>query len=693
MNLPNILVMVILNALLFVKADYARAQTPISVEIIKTETGYKLLRGGKPYFIKGAGGTNYMDKLRNYGGNSIRTWSTHEGQRILDEAHKLGLSVTMGLAMATERHGFDYNDKVAVARQLERVRQEILQFKDHPALLAWGIGNELNLHYRNPKVWDAVEEVASMIQDLDPNHLVTTMLAGVNKKEIDLIKAKCPSLDLIAVQVYGGLASVPAQIRSTGWDKAYIVTEWGPTGHWEGPQTPWHASIEESSKEKAAVYKSRYEASIGQDKSCLGSYVFLWGQKQERTPTWYGLFTEAGEENEVVDVMHYLWKGKWPKNRAPRLDSLLLDGKKSLDFIYLKPGQNYDVAVFVTDSDKDKLRTRWEILHESTDLKEGGDRESRPARIEGLLTALSHDKALLVAPQQEGAYRLFVYVTDDHNHVATANIPFFVSTTENPSHNTLQPPHASNSYQFSETAFWADEFNYTGLPDSTKWSYDVGSKHNGWGNSELQYYTDANLNNVLVSNGTLKITALKEKMEDMDYTSARLVSRHKGDFLYGRFEARAKVPRGRGTWPAIWMLPTEWKYGGWPNSGEIDILEHVGYDQDVVHISVHTKAYHHSIHTQKTATKKIEAASDDFHLYRIDWTPDHIKGFVDDIEIFHFSNEKKTFKEWPFDQNFHWLLNLAVGGFWGGQKGIDSSIFPAILEIDYVRVYNLKNTD
>src|SRR5690606_37821620 len=113
------------------------------------------------------------------------------------------------------------------------------------------------------------------------NHLVTTMLAGINQKEIDLIKAKCPSLDLIAVQVYGGLASVPQKIREVGWEKAYMVTEWGPTGHWEGPQTPWKASIEETSKQKAQVYKSRYEASIATDKNCLGSYVFLWGQKQE----------------------------------------------------------------------------------------------------------------------------------------------------------------------------------------------------------------------------------------------------------------------------------------------------------------------------------------------------------------------------------------------------------------------------
>jgi len=427
MNFSRLVSWMLPSLFLIVPGASAQADKPIKVEIRKQDDGFALLRDGKPYFIKGAGGTNYMDRLKAYGGNSIRTWSTHAGQQVLDEAQRLGLTVTMGLAVATERHGFDYNDEAAVAAQLKRLRADVLKYKNHPALLAWGIGNELNLHYSNPKVWDAVNEIAEMIHEEDPNHLVTTMLAGINQKEIDYIKAKCPALDLISVQVYGGLASVPEKIRSTGWEKAYMVTEWGPTGHWEGPQTPWKASVEETSSEKAAVYKSRYEASIAADKHCLGSYVFLWGQKQERTPTWYGLFTEAGEENEVVDAMQYLWTGQWPENRAPHLDSVLLDGKKVLDFIYLKPGQTYATDVYVSDPDGDSLTARWELLPESTDLKEGGDRESRPKAIPGRVRSASVDKAMLTAPTKEGAYRLFLYVSDGNNNVATANIPFFVS--------------------------------------------------------------------------------------------------------------------------------------------------------------------------------------------------------------------------------------------------------------------------
>ena len=251
-----------------------------------------------------------------------------------------------------------------------------------------------------------------------------------------------------------------------------------------------------------------------------------------------------------------------------------------------------------------------------------------------------------------------------------------------------QPPEPKE-YTFESTPFWADEFDYEGLPDDSKWGYDVGSQNNGWGNNELQYYTEDRLENARVGDGKLTITAIKEDYEGLSYTSARLVSRGKADFLYGRFEVKAKVPPGRGTWPAVWMLPTDWAYGGWPASGEIDILEHVGHDPDVVHISVHTQAYHHSINTHKTGTKKISNATTEYHLYRVDWTPGYIRGFVDDQQIFNFPNEGTGFAAWPFDKQFHWLINIAVGGNWGGAQGVDEEAFPATLEVDYVRVYKL----
>lgn len=237
---------------------------------------------------------------------------------------------------------------------------------------------------------------------------------------------------------------------------------------------------------------------------------------------------------------------------------------------------------------------------------------------------------------------------------------------------------------------WADEFNYTGLPDPTKWKYDTGG--HGWGNKELQFYTRRRKENARVENGSLVIEARRDNWKGHEFTSARLVSKGQGDWTYGRFEARAKLPSGKGAWPAIWMLPTNWKYGGWPNSGEIDIMEQVGYEPQVVHASVHTKKYHHSINTQKTANTTLPGATTEFNVFAVEWTPEEIRGYVNDKHYFTFKNERLTdpgadFRNWPFDQPFHLLLNIAVGGTWGGARGVDRNIWPQRMEIDYVRVY------
>jgi len=241
-------------------------------------------------------------------------------------------------------------------------------------------------------------------------------------------------------------------------------------------------------------------------------------------------------------------------------------------------------------------------------------------------------------------------------------------------------------WSFDAAPTWVDEFDYTGLPATNKWDYDLGGS--GWGNNEKQLYTNT-LNNVSVADGKLTITAKKENVNGMGYTSTRLVTRGKLDVLYGRIEVRAKLPTGRGTWPAIWMLPTDRVYGDWPKSGEIDIMEHVGYDQNTVHFSTHSEAYYFKINTQKTSKKLIPDASTAFHDYRVDWTPYAIRGYFDNTLVFEFTNEGKTYKEWPFDKRFHILINLAVGGDWGGAQGIDDSIFPQKFEVEYVRYYKM----
>lgn len=232
---------------------------------------------------------------------------------------------------------------------------------------------------------------------------------------------------------------------------------------------------------------------------------------------------------------------------------------------------------------------------------------------------------------------------------------------------------------------WSDEFNYKGLPDTAKWNYDTGG--HGWGNDELQYYTSKRKDNARVKNGKLIIEARKEEYKGSHYTSARLVTKRKGDWQYGRIEVRAKLPEGLGMWPAIWMLPTDWKYGGWPHSGEIDIMENVGYMPDSVFGSIHTGKYHHSIGTQKTKGLYFNDLSEKFHVYAINWTTNIVEFFIDGKKYFEFKKEKPDSEVWPFDEKFHLLLNVAVGGSWGGQKGIDESIFPQKMEVDWVRVY------
>jgi beta-glucanase (GH16 family) len=231
---------------------------------------------------------------------------------------------------------------------------------------------------------------------------------------------------------------------------------------------------------------------------------------------------------------------------------------------------------------------------------------------------------------------------------------------------------------------WHDEFNYHGLPDPAKWNYDTGG--HGWGNQELQYYTDKKIANARVDNGYLVIEARKESRGKNNYTSARLVTKGKADWRYGRIDVRAKLPKGVGTWPAIWMLGSNTPLV-WPDDGEIDIMEHVGFDQGVIHASIHCKKYYHSIGTQKTAVTAIADCSEAFHVYSLDWNAENITMLVDDKPYFTFKNEHSGRNAWPFDKPMHLLLNIAVGGSWGGQKGVDDSIFPIKMEIDYVRVY------
>ena len=396
------------------------------VEVRKTAAGYQLFRGGKPYYIKGAGILDHYKMLSEYGGNSVRTWGITEWDEVFSLAEKYGLTVCAGIWLEQERQGFDYSDTTATRDQFEAIKEAILKYRDHPSLLMWGVGNELDLDYTNPGVWDAVEEVARFIHEADGNHPTMTATAFIEKGEVEFIQARCPHIDILCVNAYAGLPVLSRFIRDFGWQGPYILGEWGTFGHWEVARTSWNEPIEFTSSEKAELYENEYTAYITNDPACLGAYVFLWGSKQERTATWYSMFLPGGEKTEAIDVMHRLWKNTWPENRSPHLDSLRLNGRAASSSIILAPGSDCRAAVYALDPEGDALRVSWEILYETTDKRTGGDEENKPDEVDGLNIRPEGMTLRFTAPAKEGPYRLYVIVLDQKGSGAHANIPFYV---------------------------------------------------------------------------------------------------------------------------------------------------------------------------------------------------------------------------------------------------------------------------
>jgi hypothetical protein len=394
--------------------------------------GYRLTVDGAPFYVKGAGlEFGHLESLAKAGGNTFRTWRVDNGERdvidILDEAETLGLKVCMGLDIARERHGFDYSDQDAVNTQNDQMMEDVIRLKDHPALLMWGLGNELNLRAKNPGVWDAIEDLAQRIKDVDPNHPVTTMLAGIDAPTISAIAERAPSLDFLSFQIYGEIDHLPDILRKAGYAGPYQLTEWGPTGHWESPETDWGRPFEPSSTQKAHDIARRYEEIILADKHCcLGAYIFLWGQKQERTPTWYGMFLESGERTEAVDVMEKAWTGHGPQAAAPQIKSLSLNHKEAPTSVKASSNERLSAEVEVLGAN-DALIS-WTVREEvPTELQsDGGDFEPTPPVIESLVG--THSKTFEFQISQPGEYRLFCQVDTPHHSSAVTNIPFLIKS-------------------------------------------------------------------------------------------------------------------------------------------------------------------------------------------------------------------------------------------------------------------------
>lgn len=413
----------------FVSAPAAAAEAPSVVRIERTaQGGFQLLRNGKPYFING-GAMRHIDVLLAAGGNSVRSWGPSTD---LDALHKAGLTIQFGLPVGKPRQGFDYSDKERTAKQIETAVGLVKKFKDHPALLVWALGNESELNASQPdrvKLWQVIEEMAKAVKQADPNHPVITVLAGTGR--LDEVLQYCPSLDAIGINTYGGMMKLPEQVEAKGWKKAYIVTEFGPRGHWEVAKTAWGLPIEDSSTEKADFYLKAYQHAVQNRPQCLGSYVFLWGQKQEKTHTWYGMFLPDGSPTGAIDSMTFAWTGKWPANRAPRTGpgkfSVTAEtGATGQENVFL-PGAKLRCKVSVTDPDGDAVKVSWDLRVDVSDNPgQGGDREPDSAPIDGAVLSSSGDDAVIQVPAKSGNYRIFVYARDPGGKVATANVPIRV---------------------------------------------------------------------------------------------------------------------------------------------------------------------------------------------------------------------------------------------------------------------------
>lgn len=415
------------------------AQKSSKVFVKQIEGVYSFYVNNKKFDLKGVG-INYVDghdfeALHRAGGNAFRTWGTKNAEKELEAAKKYGFMVALGISLGKELWGFDYNDKEAVAKQLKKVKSIVKKYKDHPNVLCWVLGNELNLLFNddgslkevNPKVYDAVADMVDYIHKEDPNHPVTTTFAGVINDHLETALKRIPELDIVSVQVYGDLETVEERMRKTGISKPYMVTEFGPKGFWEMPKTDWNREIEEVSGPKADGIFNRIQKGIVRNTSgkCLGGFAFEWGQKQERTPTWYGMFHKDGSQTETIDNLTKLWTGSYPENRAPRVDSIVLDGKKSIHNIRLKPNRKYTSKVYAYDHDGDKLTYKWVVSKEVDIRSQGGEKEIEPSLID--VKIIEHNDVFTFITPKEGEYRVFAYVYDSKGKAGGGNIPFLVT--------------------------------------------------------------------------------------------------------------------------------------------------------------------------------------------------------------------------------------------------------------------------
>lgn len=394
------------------------------------DKGWELLRHGEPYFVKGIGGRGPLARAKDLGANSVRYWGIQElsetnstGKTNLEEIADLGMTVCAGIWVEHERHGFSYSEPKDVLEQREKVRQAVRLHKDHPSVLIWGLGNEMEAGMGEKeavRVWKELEELAKIVKAEDPGRPIMTVIAGADEEKVRAIMEHYPSIDILGINAYSGAAGVGLKLHGLGWNKPYMITEFGPSGHWEVEKTAWGAPLEPTANEKAAQYFATLQSAMeNNEKLCLGSYAFLWGSKQETTPTWYGMLLPTGEKLPAVDAVVRVWTGGWPENRSPKIESLSFGNSANR----AKAGTRVKAVAVVADRENDALTYEWTVMAESKDIKHGGDAESVPPTFPEAIDSAAGPECTLTFPPA-GDYRLFLVVRDGRGGATTANIPF-----------------------------------------------------------------------------------------------------------------------------------------------------------------------------------------------------------------------------------------------------------------------------
>lgn len=409
-------------AALCTPTDAAKSEsTPSVVKLVKKDEGYQLLRNGQPFFVKGGGGDGSLSLLAASGGNSVRTWGADNLGAVLDDAQKQGITVTAGIWIGHVEN-FNYDDAGQVAAQYDYARQIILKYKDHPALLMWAIGNEMEGDGDNGAVWSAVNNIASMAHKLDPNHPTMTVIAEIGGNKVKNLQRLCPDIDILGINSYGGSPSLPQRYKQAGGEKPFLMTEFGPPGVWELGKNDWGVALEPTSTEKAAIYRKAYtEGVLAAKGQCLGSYAFIWGSKPEATATWFGMLLPDGSRLAAVDTMAELWSGKPPASRCPEIASLKVEGP-----VRLEPGATVQAHLDAA-AQGNPLKVEWVLQADPLKYGSGGEADAELPTYPDAIVSSDLKQAQIRMPKEGGPYRLYAYLHDNKGGAAVANIPLYVN--------------------------------------------------------------------------------------------------------------------------------------------------------------------------------------------------------------------------------------------------------------------------